>query len=156
MLQSALKLVNFTENPDNFFRRLPAAWAKEARSIWPKIADDSYVFVLQEGDSFRGGGIVSTAVFPDMEDYRDRATEWYSRKYYYIGYLYVPSKFRSHGYGSIWLREIRNAVPARGFWLSIEKIGLLRFYAQSGFHLQQIVRRGKDTEWILVSPREDW
>lgn len=156
MLQSALKLVNYTEDPEYFFRRLPASWAKEARLIWPDISADSYILVLQEGESFRGGGIVSKAIFPDMQQYRDRATEWYSRQYFYIGYLFVPSKFRSHGYGSIWLREIRKAVPARGFWLSIEKIGLLRFYNQSGFHLEQIVHKGKNTEWLLVSPREDW
>jgi hypothetical protein len=93
MLQSALKLVNYTEDPEYFFRRLPASWAKEARLIWPDISADSYILVLQEGESFRGGGIVSKAIFPDMQQYRDRATEWYSRQYFYIGYLFVPSSF---------------------------------------------------------------
>jgi len=156
MIQSALKLVDCTEDPERFFRKLPAAWKREAREVWPQVAAESRIFILQEGASFRGGGMVSRALFPDMQAFEEDARHWYALNYYYIGFLYVPAEFRSHGYGSVWLREIRKALPARGFWLSIEKIGLLKFYARSGFHLERIVREGEHTEWLLVSPREDW
>lgn len=156
MIQSALKLVEVTANPERFFKELPSDWKVEARQIWPQVSPDSQIFILLEGGEFRGGGIVSLAVFPDMTAYATQALSWYAKKYYYIGFLFVPAHFRSNGYGSIWLREIRKAVPAKGFWLSIEKIGLLNFYTRTGFHLDQIVGKGKATEWLLVSPREDW
>jgi GNAT superfamily N-acetyltransferase len=156
MIQSALKLVDVSANPERFFKELPSAWKNEAREIWPKVSSNSQIFILVEGGEFRGGGIVSLAVFPDMTVYETKALSWYAKKFYYVGFLYVPAQFRSNGYGSIWLNEIRNAVPAKGFWLSIEKIGLLKFYARSGFHLEQIIGKGKATEWLLVSPREDW
>ena len=156
MIQSALKLVDCTGDPERFFSKLPSDWEQEAREAWPQVAADSRIFVLQEGSSFRGGGIVSRAIFPDMQAFEDDARQWYARNYYYIGFLYVPTEYRSHGYGSVWLKEIRKAVPARGFWLSIEKIGLLKFYAHSGFQLERIVRQGEHIEWLLVSPREDW
>lgn len=156
MIQSALKLVDCTAEPERFFSKLPAGWKREARQAWPQVAAESRILILQEGTSFRGGGIVSQALFPDMQAFEEDARRWYDRNYHYIGFLYVPTEFRSHGYGSIWLKEIRKAVPARGFWLSIEKIGLLKFYARSGFHLERIVRQGEHTEWLLVSPKEDW
>ena len=156
MIQSALKLVDCTAEPERFFSKLPAGWKREAREVWPQVAAESQIFILQEGASFRGGGIVSRALFPDMKAFEEDARQWYARNYYYIGFLYVPVEFRSHGYGSVWLKEIRKAVPARGFWLSIEKIGLLKFYARTGFHLERIVREGEHIEWLLVSPREDW
>ncbi len=156
MIRSALKLVDSTKEPEKLFRELPPAWRKEARAVWPQVAGASRVFILEEGDSFRGGGIVSQALFPDMKAFEEDARKWYDQNYYYIGFLYVPAKFRSHGYGSVWLQQIRTALPARGFWLSIEKIGLLKFYARLGFHLERIVREGGHTEWLLVSPREDW
>ncbi len=155
-MRSTLKLVDRTKDPERFFKELPATWRKEIRAVWPQVADASRVFTLEEGDSFRGGGILSQALFPDMKPYEADAQKWYDQHYYYIGFLYVPTKFRSHGYGSIWLQKVRTAVPARGFWLSIEKIGLLKFYARLGFHLERIVREGGRTEWLLVSPREDW
>lgn len=156
MTRSALKLVDSTQEPERLFRELPPDWRKEARAVWPQVAGDSRIFILVEGTAFRGGGIVSRALFPDMKAFEVDARRWYAQNYYYIGFLYVPAEYRSHGYGSIWLQEIRTAVPARGFWLSIEKIGLLKFYARSGFHLERIVHEGGHTEWLLVSPREDW
>lgn len=156
MLQSALKLVEVTANPDRFFRELPPAWKREAREVWPKVNAGTRIFILMEGDEFRGGGMLSLAVFPNMTAYATKASAWYAKSYYYIGFLFVPARFRSNGYGSIWLHEIRNVVPAKGFWLSIEKIRLLKFYARAGFHLEHIVGKGTETEWLLVSPREDW
>jgi GNAT superfamily N-acetyltransferase len=156
MIQSALKLVDCTGDPQKFFGKLPSDWKQEARDVWPQVAADSQIFILQEGSSFRGGGIVSRAIFPDMQAFEEDARHWYARNYYYIAFLFVPTEYQSHGYGSVWLKEIRKAVPARGFWLSIEKIGLLKFYARSGFQLERIVRQGEHTEWLLVSPREDW
>ena len=156
MIQSALKLLDVTASPDRFFKELPPNWKREALKVWPTVCEDSRIFILLEGGEFRAGGIVSLAEFPDMTAYATQAQSWYTKNYYYIGFLFVPVRFRSHGYGSIWLNEIRTAVPAKGFWLSIEKIGLLKFYARSGFHLEQIIGKGKDTEWLLVSPREDW
>ncbi|MFM1877584.1 MAG: hypothetical protein RLZZ241_450 [Bacteroidota bacterium] len=156
MNQHTLKLVDVTENPERLFGHLPASWKKEAQKIWPEISSGSRILVLQEGEVFKGGGIVSNAIFPDMTAYEELARHWYAKKYYYIGFLFVPAKFRAHGYGSIWLREIRTVVSAKGFWLSIEKIALLKFYVRSGFHLEQIIHIENGKEWLLVSPKEDW
>lgn len=156
MNQRAIKLVDVTANPNRLFQHLPSSWKKEALKIWPEISEGSKILILENEGAFAGGGIVSNVLFPDMARYEEKARFWYAKQYYYIGFLYVPAKLRSHGYGSIWLREIRNAVPAKGFWLSIEKIGLLKFYVKSGYHLEHIIHTEQDKEWLLVSPKEDW
>lgn len=151
-----LQLTDWTHTPERFFRELPDDWAEGLRNAWPDIAGESRLLVNAENRRFTCGGIVSRAIFPDMGPYEDRARELYNRQYWYIGYLFVHPKHRSEGLGTRWMEAVQTEVPARGFWLVIEKIGLLKFYARSGFHVDRILHIGEDREWLLIVGREEW
>ncbi|MBC2839701.1 N-acetyltransferase [Robiginitalea sp. SC105] len=152
----ALTLTDWTGSPEKFFRELPDDWSGDLRAMWPEIADGSRILVSADKSGFRCGGIVSRALFPDMAGYASQAQAFYRKQYWYIGYLYVHPDYRSDGLGTRWLEAVRKEVPARGFWLVIEKIGLLKFYTRSGFHVHEILHDGKRREWLLAGAREDW
>lgn len=150
------QLTDWTDRPERFFRELPPDWRAEIEPLWPQIAPESRILVFAEKGVFKGGGILSRAIFPDMAPIATRARQLYDRQYWYVGFLFVSPGFRSEGLGSRWLEAVRTAVPARGFWLVIEKLGLLQFYARSGFHVEHITQQGGRREWLLVAQREDW
>ncbi len=151
-----LQLTDWTKTPERFFRELPDDWTDGLQAAWPEIAGESLILVSADKQGFHCGGVVSRAVFPDMGPYSDRARELYDRQYWYIGYLFVHPDYRSEGLGTRWMEAARTRVAARGLWLVIEKIGLLKFYARSGFHVDRILHIGDDREWLLIVGREDW
>lgn len=150
------KLSDWSRNPELFLRELPAEWAGELRAAWPEVAAESRILASSDKTAFHCGGVVSRSLFPDMAPYASEALEYFRKNYWYIGFLYVNPDLRSEGLGSRWLESVRTEVPARGFWLVIEKIGLLKFYARHGFRVVRVIHNGPRREWLLEAGREDW
>ena len=153
MATHSYKAENWTSNPERFFRELPEDWVADARSLWPRMAAESQIWVLTRNGKFRAGGVLTRAMLPEMERYRSVAEGYYKRNYWYVGFLFVDPKSRGEGLGSRWLEAAWDWVPARGIWLTIETIDLLKFYTRNGFQLDQILHNGEAREWLLARPR---
>ncbi|MDG1572176.1 GNAT family N-acetyltransferase [Robiginitalea sp. M366] len=147
---------DWSATPERFFDALPEDWAVEAREIWPKLGPESRILVYAPKAAFKAGGILTQSLLPEMETYGETARGYYRRGFWYVGFLYVHPKARGQGLGGQWLEQAWQAVPARGLWLGIETLGLLKFYTQSGFHLDHILHVGTEREWLLSRSRDGW
>lgn len=134
-----------------FFKVLPTSWRYDLMAFWPNYGNDSEIFVIQENCNCLGGGIVFSRLPPDSSPWSAHAPHWFDLGYYYLGYIWVLPQRRGEGLGSFWLQQINSQFSASGFWLTVEKVELIKFYEQQGFALTEKLLVGDKAEWLMVN-----
>lgn len=122
-----------TTDYDTFFDLLPPDWQANIFPFWETYKRSTKCYVLLEDDKPIVGGLVFSECPPDMLYAMEEATEWFQKGYLYLGFIYVLEDKRGQNFGSLWLSNLKNALPDQKYWLTIEDIGLHGFYSKNGF-----------------------
>ena len=128
-----MEIENYTAKAHLFFDMLPKDWQDTIVPFWEGLKATTQLFVLVENDAILAGGLMFSKCPPDMMYYENEAKEWFNKDYLYLGFIYVEEKQRNRNLGSLWLDNIKNLRPNRGFWLAIEDENLHKFYDRNGF-----------------------
>ena len=142
-------------NEHDFFDLLPQDWKDVISPSWHSYSENSSIFLLKDNEQIVAGGVVFSTCPPDMLYDQAEAGKWFDKGYLYIGFLWVPEKFRNHHYGSGWIRSLKNKFPSQKFWLTIEDEGLKGFYIKNGFRSVKALQNGPGTEWLMIYDIED-
>lgn len=143
------KFRDISHDPGLFFNVLPDDWKEGIEPLWPRYEQTSAVFVLEEQGEVACGGIIFSTNPPDTS-YVEEAAALFAGGFLYIGFLWVPEKFRGKKLGLEWINRVRRHYPGQSFWLAIDDYGLKNFYEKTGFHLIREVEATHGKEWILI------
>ena len=138
-----------TSDPQQFFSLLPEDWRSEISRWWNSFADKASIYLLNDKEGIKAGGIVFSICPPDMYYDKREAQKWFDSGHLYIGFLWVPEEFRGQNFGSIWIQSLKEAFPSQKFWLTIEEENLRFFYVKNGFRLVKTLQNGSQKEWLL-------
>ena len=144
-----LHFKEITEAPAPFFDLLPPGWQEDIVPQWPFYQATARIFALKKQGEIHCAGIIFSTVSPDTQTYREVAQGWFDRGFLYIGFLFVPEKYRGKHYGTSWLEALEKQFPGQAFWLAIDEFGLKNFYQKNGFQLVKQVTGEFGPEWIL-------
>lgn len=134
-----------------FFDLLPSEWQESINPFWEQVKETAIVYTLEDENDILAGGIVFSQMTPEMEAYKDEANYWFSQKYAYIGYVWVPLEKRNNNYGSLWLKHLLSLDEQQQFWLTTEDQKLRYFYEKTGFSYVKTLRYDGVQEDLFVS-----
>lgn len=149
-METNIRFRETTKNAKEFFALLPYDWQESIVPEWKKYKKSALIYTLHNNLELLAGGIIFYNAAPDMEYNHATAKYWFSKDYFYIGFLWVVEKYRGHQLGSVWLHELFKTMPQQNFWLSIEDPKLQTFYKKNGFRLIKKLKTEEGDEWIMV------
>ncbi|THD69807.1 GNAT family N-acetyltransferase [Robertkochia marina] len=138
-----------TEEIAEVFSLYPDDWKEVLLPVWSNYAENSEVYVLLKEDDITTLGILFHNGAPEMEAFAETATLLFMERKPYIGFIYTLPNFRGRGFASLWLKELKNALPEKTFWLTVEDPKLITFYESNGFSLQD--KSPVQEEWLLLT-----
>lgn len=136
-----------------FFDLLPSDWQESINPFWEQVKEAAIVYTLEDQNEILAGGIVFSQMTPEMEAYNDEAKYWFSKKYAYIGYVWVPLEKRNKNYGSLWLKHLLSLNDQQHYWLTTEDQKLRYFYEKTGFNYVKTLRYDGVEEDLFVSQK---
>lgn len=138
------------KNETVFFDILPLDWQEIIVPHWENFKKNAKIYILEDNNEICAGGIIFSSNLPEMEDYSDEAHYWYSKKYLYIGYVWVPIPKRNKNYGTLWFKNLIALDKDQHYWLTIEDNGLRYFYEKIGFTYVKTLQCKDVNEELLV------
>jgi GNAT superfamily N-acetyltransferase len=133
-------ILKILKNESIFIDLLPLEWQEGIQSIWKKNKEHALIYVLEQDNEICAGGIVFSALTPEMEVYKEEARYWFLKGYLYIGYVWVPENKRNKNYGSLLLKNLLLMDPKQHYWLTTEEQQLRYFYEKAGFTYVKTMR----------------
>jgi GNAT superfamily N-acetyltransferase len=127
------KFTVYNDRANSFFEILPVDWQEGIVPYWENYKKTTTIYVLEENNQIRAGGLVFSECPPDMEFYKNEALEWFEKGYLYLGFLWVPQQFRNQNLGSLWLNSLKEQNENQKYWLTIEEDNLRYFYEKNNF-----------------------
>tara|TARA_R110002051_G_scaffold161300_3_gene232910 strand:+ start:307 stop:765 length:459 start_codon:yes stop_codon:yes gene_type:complete len=146
-----MKFEEINPRHKEFFRMLPQDWEEIIGVIWDKVKATSTIYAIVEEGSIIAGGIVFTEKLPEMTQFElKKGQPYFDLGYGYIGFLWVAENRRNEQLGSKWLSLLKQQDQKQGFWLTIEEVGLKKFYEKNGFKTIAESEDKENIEWLCV------
>lgn len=136
------------DNYQLFFEMLPKDWQDLIVPFWEEYKNSSNLYVIFEGETLLGGGIVFSVCPPDLRFYEKEAQQWFDNGYQYLGFIWIAEEKRNHNLGSFWLEELKRKHPLQKYWLLIEEERLHHFYQKNSFILNTSIQNDDHVEWL--------
>ncbi|TPV31484.1 GNAT family N-acetyltransferase [Paucihalobacter ruber] len=144
------ELVQLKSNEHLFFNILPIEWQDNIVPFWNDYKSSSKVIVFYDGDDVIAGGILFSAMPPDLKLHSTELQTWFDKGYLYIGFLWVAEHKRNQKMGSLWIEKIKDLMPKQKFWLVIEEEDLGKFYEKHHFIKEQTIVNEDTIEWVYA------
>ena len=148
------EIVDISDEPHLFFDILPEDWKSEISSNWNEFAPVVKVIGIRLKGQIIGGGLVFSDYTSETDSYPLVAQHYFNNNFLYIGYLWVAPDFRRQNQGDYWLNKVFCMFSDHPFWLSIEEVGLSKFYLRNQFTLEREMMFDGKTDWIYVRKPE--
>ncbi len=147
------KIYNDQEN--SFFEILPTDWQEGIVPYWENYKNTTKIYVLEENNEILAGGLVFSECPPDMEYFKAGAQKWFENRYLYLGFLWVPQRFRNQNLGTLWLNALKELDKNQKFWLTIEEDNLRYFYEKNNFEYEKTIQNDSNKEQLLFFKGEN-
>jgi hypothetical protein len=147
--------LNIIKNETVFFDILPLDWQESIKPFWENSKENATIYILEHDKELSAGGIVFSTIIPEMEAYKEEATNWFFKNYLYIGYVWVPIEKRNKNYGSLWLKNLLLRDQKQHYWLTTEDKQLRYFYEKAGFTYLKTINYSDVEEELFVSYRAE-
>lgn len=134
-----------------FFNLLPLEWQESIQPNWASLKECATIYVLEEENEIFAGGIVFSKITPEMDVYIEEAKYWFSKNYFYVGYVWVPLEKRNNNYGSLWLKSLLAENKMQHYWLTTEEKKLRYFYEKLGFKYIKTLNFNEISEELFVN-----
>lgn len=149
-----LQLLSFERPPEEWVAELGKEWKAALKDLYQLQGGPLECLILAEGGHWRAAGIICPGIPHDLEKYRPLLMGMDGPDHRHIGFLWTFLECRQKGWGSVWLKKVKERYKARTLWLTIEEEALLPFYHQNGFRKVLELGTGLEKEWVLVhSPK---
>lgn len=136
------------EAPQQFFGILPEEWQEEIVPFWDAYTSDSKIYVIENGNSIIGGGIVFYKSPPHFDYFEKEAEIWFNKGYHYLGFIWISGEYRNRSLGSFWLNQLKAGNPQQQYFLLTEEEHLHLFYLKNGFVCSKTLQNQDHLEWL--------
>ncbi len=139
----------YNDKANSFFEILPKDWQEGIVPFWENYKKTTKIYVLEDNKEILAGGLVFSECPPDMDFFKLEAQEWLEKGYLYLGFLWVPKKFRNKSLGTLWLNTLKKLDENQKYWLTIEEDNLRYFYEKNNFEYEKTIQNDSNTEQLL-------
>lgn len=140
---------DYTAKTNHFFAVLPKDWQEDIVPFWENYKNTTKIYVLEENNTVIGGGMVFSALSPDLKAVPEIAQKHYKKGGLYLAFIWIAETHRGKGLGTLWLNSLLKQHPTQGFWLTIDDINLKHFYENLGFKLGESYLNNGNEEWVM-------
>jgi len=145
----------YNEQSNSFFKILPLDWQDGIVPYWKTSKKTTKIYVLEDNNEILAGGLVFSECPPEMEFFKIEAQEWFEKGYLYIGFLWVPEKFRNQNLGTLWLNALKQLDKNQKYWLTIEEDNLRYFYEKNEFRYCKTIQNETIKEQLLFFDKKN-
>lgn len=142
------KFQELKKEPLEFLQILPQDWQDEIVPFWDACKTDSKIYTIKDGTGIIGGGIVFFKSPPNFEYFKTEADAWFTKGYFYLGFIWIAESHRHKNLGSFWLHQLKSENLKQQYFLLTEEEQLHQFYIKNGFVCDGTVQNGGITEWL--------